>query len=243
MDRAEQCAYLDYSRKCEREGSHHKLIYGSLIEKDKYIQETDLFKIYSLPIYGYPRKGDHFIGFEYGRINGLYDYLHYSYEGELKFTQCEVPNVIKQLFKDNYPDLVGSCHAIIQNVRNSHYASGNVMYGYWIITDDEDYLINAIGEDLGHDLTIESVGHNMQDTNSIPSNFFVGITTERFASNEDEDDHQHLAKQLSGSYSFKDCKLPSREDILIVLHKIHPNLNITSIPMICLIQNMCHCCT
>lgn len=254
MDKAEIDVHNNYQRKYEHEGSHHKLIYGSIIDKDECIQTTDLFKRYSLPIYGYPEEGEHFIGFEYGRINGLYDHLHYTYQGELTFTQAQVPEEIKRLFKETYPELIGSCQAIIQNVRNSHYTSGNLMYGYWIITKKDEYddwhdeiFDISSGADFtdGNKLGLEitSVGHNMEDTNTMPSEFLIGMRIATFTANEGEGDHQDLAKQLSKSYSSDGSGLPSRNEILVILHRIHPDIQITLIPMLCLVQQMCYCCT
>jgi hypothetical protein len=235
MDAAKLSKIRNYAKQCEEEGSHHKLIWGSVIDRDLNIKETALFKKYSLPIYGIPDKGEHFIGFEYGRINGLYDHLHYCYEGELQFTRSEVPDGIRELFEKTYPELTGSRHAIIQNVRNSHYASGRVMHGYWILND----MCDVEGSKLGHDLMVLSIDHNMSHTNSTPSHALIGINLAFF----EQDDSEELADKLSRLYSSRNSKLPSREDVLRILHTIHPDIRISEIPMLCLIQTMCYCCT
>ena len=241
--------YYDYHTKCEKEGSHHKLIYGSLIDKDDDPKQTELFKIYSLAQYGDPTYGDHFIGFEYGRVNGLYDYMRYCYQGSLQLTQCEVPSEIQRLFEETYPNLTGSCLAIIQNVRNCHYVSANVMHGYWIqYTGDETEEVDWIdeisdlsyGSKLEHKLEIVRADHNMRDTNSVPFEFFIGVRIDQF---EEQDEPEILAKQLSKSYSSENSGLPSRKDVLEVLHKVHPDIQITQLPMLCFLQTMCYCCT
>jgi hypothetical protein len=242
--------YFDYAKKSKIEGSYHALIYGAIIDKD--VVETELFKRYSLYLYGYAG-GEKFIGFEYGRIHGLYDKLHYSYGDKLSLTQSKVPEEIKLLFKETYPKLKGSSHAIIQNVDCSHYTSGNIMHGYWInmnnINDDNadkisDISMGANMETYGfNNLEITSVGHNMTDTNSSPSEFFIGVTLKRFTPNEGETDHKKLARQLSKTYYAKNSKLPERDIILKVLHNIDPNITIIPVPMLCLIQGMCYCCT
>jgi hypothetical protein len=186
-------------------------------------------------MYGNPDRGNRFIGFEYGRINSLYDQLHYCYKGELKFTSSEVPDEIKE----TYPNLVGSCHAIIQNVRNSHYVSGKVMHGYWVYSDSDYGLCDTIGDDLDHRLNKNFIDHNMTDTNSVPSHIFIGIQLMRL----NTEDTEELAWQLSRSYSPKNSRLSSREDVLKVLHEINPSVRISEIPMLCLIQTICYCCT
>lgn len=243
--KAREKLYYDYEKKSKIEGSYHALIYGSIITKD--VEETELFKRYSLYLYGYDG-GEKFIGFEYGRIYGLYDKLHYSYGDKLSFTQSKVPEEIKSLFKETYPKLKGGNHAIIQNVRCSHYTSGNVMHGYWIKVDEvSDELYDAsIGgqiETYGHKIEIMNVGHNMTDTNSTPSSYFIGVTLKCFTPNEGDTDHKKLAKQLSKTYYSKDSKLPERDIILKILHNIDPDMDIIQVPMLCLIQGMCYCCT
>lgn len=254
---ARQKLYYDYEQKSNIEGSYHALIYGSILTKKEYfhLKETDLFKKYSLYLYGYSDDGDKFIGFEYGRIYGLYDRLHYSYGTELSFTQTQVPLEIPALFQKDFPELTGNCHAIIQNVRSSHYTSGDVMHGYWINTselnDECSDMISEIAYGASFDkkelnLCITRVGHNMMDTNSVPSEYFIGVTLKQFTPNEGDADHEKLAKQLSKTYSSLNSDLPLRDDILKVLNNIHPTLGekcITQFPMICLIQGMCHCCT
>lgn len=250
-DKAREKLYYDYEKKSKIEGSYHTLIYGSIINKKQYdiIKETELFKKYSLYLYGYSDKGEKFIGFEYGRIYNLYDKLHYSYGDKLSFTQSKVPEEIKLLFKETYPKLKGSSHAIIQNVRCSHYTSGNVMHGYWIKVDEvsdelHEAAMGAKMETYGFDnLEIMNVGHNMTDTNSVPSEYFIGTTLKCFTPNEGDTDHKKLAKQLSKTYYSADSKLPERDIILKVLHNINPNITIIQVPMLCLIQGMCYCCT
>lgn len=260
--------YREYEKKSEIEGTYHSLIYGSIINNDQFltIKETDLFKKFSLYLYGYDG-GDKFIGFEFDRIYGLYDHLHYSYGDKLSFSQAVLPTKIPELFKATYPELTGYCQAIIQNVRCSHYTSGNVMHGYWLDvsethgnTDewiDEIHDIAMCGDDWHKNnkyggennefwIEVMSVGHNMKDTNSVPSEYFVGFTLERFAANEGDEDHPNLAAQLLTSYSIENSRLSSRDVVLQILKKIHPGINthrLSKFPMICLIQGMCYCCT
>lgn len=255
MDKAKLKLYRDYEEKSELEGSYHVLIYGSYINKKQYdiIKETELFKKYSLYLYGYSDKGEKFIGFEYCRIYGLYDKLHYTYGDKLSFTQAKVPNEIKALFKESYPKLKGSSHALIQNVRCSHYTSANVMHGYWITTKEiNDKICDCPqhGENkfktYGFDLDIMNAGHNMIDTNSTPGDYFIGITIKRLAYNDGYTDHKTLAKQLLKTYYSEDSGLPERDIILKVLKKLDPMFNtdcLTQFPMLCLIQCMCYCCT
>ena len=224
--------------------SYHSLIYGSMLTNDEYenVKETELFKKYSLPMYGSP--GDKFIGFEYGRIYGLYDKLHYTYGDTLSFTSATVPDKIKLPFKETYPTLKGSCHAIIQNVYTSHYTSGSVMHGYWINQiENEDKILEIVYgaemETYGHDLVIKEVGHNMLCNDK----YFIGFTIKEITANECDTDHEKLAKQLTKTYSTNNSKLPERDVILRILHNIDPQINLSQLPMLCLLQGMCYCCT
>lgn len=231
--------HRDYERKCEKEGSYHSLIYGSQITN--YVEETELFKKYSLPQYGYLDSGEDFIGFEYGRIYGLYDKLHYTYKGDLTLTQAEVPEEIKIIFKRTYPELEGSCLALIQNVRNFHYVCGSIVHGYWIKMKKEGYdewyddIYEASFGVLTNNLEIVKVAHNMKD---VPSEFIIGIRM--VGINGDE---QEVAGQFSTTYSSLNSGLPSRNKVLSVLHEYNSDIEITALPMLCFVQEMCYCCT
>lgn len=230
--------------KCQ--GSYHLLIFGSIIDDDEYknVKETELFKKYALPMYGNPYGGEKFIGFEYGRIYGLYDKVHYTYGDTLSFTSATVPDNIKSLFEETYPTLKGTCHAIIQNVYTSHYTSGSIMYGYWInqINNEDkilDIVYGAEMETYGYDIQIKEIGHNM--SNSVQ--FFIGVNIKEFVANEGDRDHEKLAEQLTKAYSTTNSKLPERDVILRILRNIDPQINLSQLPMLCLLQNMCYCCT
>jgi len=226
---------------------HHKLIYGATveeIEKNHLIVPLTIepFQKYTLPMYGAPDGGDdEFIGFEYGRIYGLYDNLHYAYDGSLKLTNCSVPSSIKELFNITYPLVIGKCYAIIQDVYTSHYANGNIAYGYWIFTDNDetcDKLSDMSYNESTGDINVLCPGHNMKN---IPSQYFYGKIIKRLPENECSDDCEKLAKQLCKSYT--SINIPSRDNMLEELHQIDPNIKLSTIPIIVLLEGMCYCCT
>ena len=64
--------------------SYHVLIYGfAVCNKNKGLKPQGIFKQYWNPMYG--AKGDQYIGFEYGRIDGMYEQFKSVYDGTLNF--------------------------------------------------------------------------------------------------------------------------------------------------------------
>ena len=125
-------------------------------------------------MYGKPDGGGTFIGFEYGKIYGLYDNLHYSYDS-LTLGNFAVPDFIKTQFKIAYPNLNAKCYAIIQDVYTSHYANGNIMYGYWISTDDDE-IVDELDELCTlHDLDDMECFYPCHNMKHIPGQYFIGI--------------------------------------------------------------------
>lgn len=233
---------VDYIKKIQAPETlpHHKFIYGALVDPAE-ICEVEPFKKYYLPLYGNPHSGECIIGFEYNRVYGLYDNLHYSYT-KLNIVDNEVPNDIITLFEKCYPNLKGTTHAIIQDVYTSHYASGVIMCGYWIL-NEYDYVNDelfdiSMKETFLDNLTIHCLGHNMKDC---PSQYFIGRILSHLSSNEAEDNHHDLAEELSQTYT--QISIPSKDKILSELHKISTDITISIIPSIVLLQTMCYCCT
>lgn len=221
-------------------GSYHSLIYGSQITEQ--IEETELFKKYSL-------SDDHYIGFEYGRVYGIYDNLHYTYQGVLQLTQCEVPEKIKILFKETYPNLEGSSYALIQNLWDTsyhyviggeetkyvdpcYYRPGVIVHGYWIKDYKSDEWDQNIFEasffPLSHNLEIIGIGDNMENR---PSDYMIGMRID-----EIDGDPKKAFEQLSTPYCHIDSNIPSRDKVLNVLHEIHSDIQITAIPMLCFVE-------
>lgn len=227
---------------------HHKLIYGASIENlkkvNKQVSVIAPFQKYTAPM----NSNDtvEFIGFEYGRVCGLYDSLHYSYENELQLCAESVPDSIIGSFADYYPGVTGKSYAIIQDVYTSHYVWGTIMYGYWITTNNKKVTGELCDLELDKkwkNVEIKLPGHNMKD---LPGDLFIGKSLGELSQCEDNDvrDYYKLAKQICKTYMIdNETNLPSRNTILKRLHKVNSKIDISIIPQIALIQNMCYCCT
>src|SRR5205814_4568518 len=120
----------DLNIKFRENMSYHILIYG-VTAKTVNNEVISPFNKYSLPMYGNSTKGEVFIGYEYDRINGLYD-IPRTTDSCLQLSSKKVPGEIKKQFKELYPDSKPKTYALIQNVYTSHYADGKIMFGYWV---------------------------------------------------------------------------------------------------------------
>lgn len=226
---------------------HHKLIYGVSVKNLKKINKKvpiiAPFKKYTAPMNS--NTTTEFIGLEYGRVCGLYDSLHYSYGNELQLCTETVPDFFIELFEKCYPGVTGKSYAIIQDVYTSHYVYGTIMYGYWITAQANivDELCDLKLDKKWKNTEIKLPGHNMKD---LPGELFIGISLGELSQCEDNDsrDYFKLAKQICKKYTLDDePDILSRNTILKLLHTINPEIDISIIPQIALIQNTCYCCT
>lgn len=253
------------SAKTGYNGSHHKLIYGFPLSDSLDSEESNHgnpFRKYYLPMYGCDDVGEGgFIGFEYGRVNGLFDNFNPSYNGRLCFNTAEVPREIIQLFKERYPNRQAKCYALLQNAYTSHYACGEIMYGYAITLNESDpgedadtlndHTHTKLEGDLSGKLQIVEVGHNMDTSSAQRSScsydYFVGTSINGFTTCEDNDGCEKLAEELSTQYRAPH-DFPSKEEIQTILDKIGGTekpikYSLSFLPMLVFVQTMCYCCT
>ncbi len=219
----------------------------------RYLKIIPPFKQYTMPMYG-GSENHKFIGYEYGRINGIFNQLHYD-TTELHFSHSKVPDKIVELWKKTYPKLEAKCYAIIQDVYTCHYANGYVGYGYWMFEYDncDGYCFGNDLESLEHHY-ISQISHTMKDT---PSSLFCGVNLNEFSNIDELDDCEELAEQLCQVYK-PSSKLASRETIIMhitgnVLSKLNHNIRriimtklddiLSPTPVIAFIPTMCYCCT
>lgn len=237
--------------------SFHRLIYGAWVgEEDKYEREESKkpkqkksielkypFKQFALPMYGKQDAGDKFIGFEYARIDGLFDnYTHDS--DKLILVNSEPRQELMEMFRETWPDLKAKSYALIQNVRVSHHANGVIAYGYWVHTKNDD-ILDLIAKNINNSkkkMGFISVSHNM--VKSTPSEHFYGIILEYLPSCEDgADDCVTLAKKLRKTY--EPVEIPSKskckERIVELLN--NDDFTLGKTPEIVVISTMCYCCT
>jgi len=222
------------------QNSYHILIYGTFIDKD--IKCISPFKEYYTPMRD--EKGLNFIGFQFDRINRLYqDYIHDP--NILIISNVSPSQAIKNLWNETYPEIEGKCYCLIQNV--SHYTNGSVAYGYWINTEnyETDDLLNDFhmrGKNI-NGMTMFSPDHVQSD--STPAPFFYGKLLARLPENEDENDCELSATNFMKIY--KPQNIPSRLECLndiINKIKIDPkSIIFFDQPEITVICNMCYCCT
>jgi hypothetical protein len=222
--------------------SHHVLIYGAYAKKNTIVVSP--FKKYTLPMYGDSNKGESFIGIKYGKIDKLYK--NYTSNEHNLLLLCSEPSLeIKKLFSRIYPDLEGDCHALIQNVYTSHYASGVIAYGFWIYPKNEEVL-DLLNEESfflsKQDMGVIPVSHIMEK--STPSAYFYGkVITVLKPLEEPADDCKKLAKKLSKLYepvAISDyCSSTTS-----LAKKIKTNeFFLHKYPEIAVISTMCYCCT
>jgi len=225
---------------------HHKFIYGvpakEIKKKYGYVIIKSPFATYKAPDRDAKDIGK-FIGIEYGRINNLFNEFTYTYDTTFTVSQnCILPQCIIDLFKETYPDVEGNSYALIQNVYCAKFVNGYVATGYWIFCEEEtkDKLIEAYSEGIMK-LDVLEVGHNM--AKNTPSNLFIGSIIEKINDCEDCDPwcFNDLAKTLHKTYTAGD--IPDRGSILNMLHEFDKFIVISHIPMTCVIESMCYCCT
>lgn len=219
----------------------HILIYGMVSNGQN---AKNIFRSYSLPMYG-SADDTVYIGYEYGRINGLYDeYKQINENG--KICEFSVPQKIKDLFKILYPGETPKCYALIQNVYTSHYCYGSVVYGYPIIakSGNKDDLYEILVEDCNSKdddgmviISSDGMGHNMKN---LPSQYIYGKAKELVVC-EDEDDCEELALQLTSTHIRP--TLESRDVLLERLSDYSTDITLAAEPIFTIYQQMCYCCT
>lgn len=245
--------------KKEQKESHHILIYGFCLDDHPSTEPKKDFILHKMPMYGnFYNKNEKgynqrtFIGFEYGMIKGLYDHATTKFD-DMQLSQDIVPDVIKQSFSECYPDIEPKCYALIQNVYTSHYASGLIMYGYFMDLEatenvDEDYDIRELvdrmqgNKDFDFDIEYFSAGHNMKYPNDYMC--FVGKKVTELPCLEDSDESAILAEQLTKVHS-RPTNIKTSEEIKNIIEKFGELkvIKSTKIPQMATIQTMCYCCT
>lgn len=238
---------------------HHKLIYGASLYNIKKIcgnvPITSPFQIYKGPDRDSDEIGE-YVGFECARINGLFTDFTYTYGKTLSLCDYTIPKRIIDAFNTAYPGVYATTYALIQNVYCAKFVNGYIATGYWIFCDEEtkDELNERYNEGFTGALSkldILEVMHNM--AKNTPSGLFIGKTVTHIKNCEDCEPwcFNKLANKLCTSYEA--AELPSRDRILTELHnlnilssspdKVHASIVISDIPMTCVIETRCYCCT
>lgn len=241
--------------------SYYSLIYGSVFEEIKmvypdieYVDDEPLIKIYSLPLYGCNKCDDEenmIVGIEYGRIYNLYENAKYTYDNKMQISDATIPDKIKHIFDQKYPNIKGKYYAVIQNVYTSHYVSGLIMYGYWILSEnvldlDTEILLGDViysYNDIDNEYDIIQCGHNMKHT---PSKKFIGKILSYLDETETGECCESLAKKFRKINSTENIEILSTEDLHLSLNELAGaplHIRFSPAPMIAVIQTMCHCCT
>jgi hypothetical protein len=227
---------------------HHKLIYGApakeIRKKCGGVNVKSPFAVYKGPPRDAKEIGS-YIGFECGRVNGLFTDFTYTYDKTFTIIDYAIPQQIKELFEQTYPGVDAMIYALIQDVYCAKFARGFVATGYWVFCDEEtkDNIMEAYNEGSfnNFDIVPIKVGHNM--VKNTPSDLFIGNIIGDIENCEDCEPwcFNELAEKLSGTYTAND--IPDRKNILEILQKVGGDVNISLIPMTCVIEGMCYCCT
>ncbi len=201
----------------------------------------DLKQFY-IPMYG-TNDSNKVYGFEFGRINELFDNPSFVYNGELRLNTALPPVEIIDMYTKHFPKVKMHSHAMIQNVYTSHYACGSIMYGYWFEIEDKDddgyqYEIEITTDITLDDNKIEfvNVSHTCMVGNT---NRFCGIELCYIGGVECSDDMIEWHNMFSRTY--KPVKILTPEEIEKRCDAI---IKITlKYPILTFIPTMCYCCT
>jgi hypothetical protein len=221
---------------------HYKLIYGASARVCSDVQKPfQKYKFPCEPLAKHDVNEYSIVGFEYGRIYGMYENSEYSY-GTMRISNSTVPNQVVELFRQTYPGVDATCYALINDVTSPWMVEGLIAYGYWIMSDNRETLRKLNDKSYNSESLIISTnyGHNVK--NNI-SDFFYGKTVDHFdtADSDSADGYKKLAKQFNHIY--EPVEIPARETILSELHTIDPEIQLSEFPMLVLIQTHCYCCS
>lgn len=202
----------------------------------------------------------------------MFSEFTYTYGKTLTLCDSIVPKYIINLFRVAFPNVNANVYALIQNVYCAKFVRGYVATGYWIFCDEEtkDELKERYNKGFSGVLSyldILEVRHNMGK--NTPSELFIGKTIADIDCCEDCEPwcFYDLAKKLYIPHEA--AELPSKDKILTGLHDLgissclsslpdqvytttteatttctaSCNIAISEIPMTCVIETMCYCCT
>lgn len=222
---------------------HHILIYGICDPNLKIIE----------PFQEYYNGDIRFVGFEYSRIDRLFENYTGGYD-KLLISGSTPSQLLIDLWNETYPNIESAqydakSYALIKGTREYSFGKANVCFGYWINTNDLDVL-DSIHEEVNGDdninginLRLLSVEHNMY--NYVPTGLFYGVVLDELP-NEDEDDNEFVATCFNKLYV--PVPIPSRSDIITYLvNKFNiddpKKLIISDKSELVVIETVCHCCS
>ena len=207
--------------------------------------------IYYRPMYSKDLKDELYVGFDYDHISDIFVDSPSIYSGQFRLSGGAPPQEIIDSYSKHFPDLKLTNYALLQNAYTSHYASGNIMYGYYVNYDgvsNWDELHDLFyRDDTVLDLEIVGVDHA---SSKHKCELFIGITLGSISGVEDCDDAENNAKALSKIY--EPVKIPSKQEILKELNIKLANEEInsclsekhfSSYPVLTFVPTMCYCCT
>lgn len=223
---------------------HHKIIYGCVLQRNDSIEPIYPFKKYNVPHYG-EKAPLNFIGFEYDRIDNLCNKYKFLFQGCLTFVQGEVPRKIKDLFSTTYPNKKGHSYALIQNVYiqnvyiqnvyTDHYATGSILVGYPIITNENSNKIDLSNITENKETGFRIINTSSSQTIKLPFRYFYGKEIVKLETCESADTCRKLAKQLKQTYIFNPNKMPNREQYLKDLG-LDSRFTLSDLPCICFVN-------
>lgn len=223
---------------------HHKCIYGATVgdirKKNKKALVTDPFQKYRYLSNPNKDGSDDFIGFEYDRIYGLYHNYRYSYNDTLQISNNSVPDSIVELFAKTYPGVKANTYAFIEDKYKHSLTSADVIFGYWIFSDNgySDDISGVNFETIDNDMQVYCPAHTMRNN---PSDYFVGKSVGYLSYTFDPKSCHELEKKLHEEY--KSVDIPSKRKILGLLREDDPDVTLSKLPMLVLLQGNCYCCT
>lgn len=232
---------MDYDRLKQTSLVH---IYGFPVDYDEKFELKSPATLFKLAFYGsedyHDDDGDekmHYIGIKFGEQKAPFQKLYATQSGTFQISDFEPTEEMKKQMANLYPDKVLSCHSFLQNVYTSHYYTGRIMVGYFILTGEKD--VGAAGDVVSEDDKNSDIDFVML-ANSLESNFagFIGkqigpdFVTFDFSHIDDPGNaFYRLCKKTYNMDDYKDFQITFKPGCL------------TSQKMIAFVPEMCYCCT
>jgi len=206
-----------------------------------------------LPMYG-TYQNEPYYGFEYTTVCGLFESPPYVVvSGKnccdgLSIVTADPPKQIANLYQKHFPNLKPHSFALIDNVYTSHYATGDIMFGFFC-KDKDIYDANDLEVHAWNSGVVAEIAHCYKNKNNNDFDYFCGIKLfEGGGGIECPEDAIKFAEMLQRRHvvpkrhrnvrKFKEflrTKLFSED--------IHSYKFQTEYPVITFVPQMCHCCT
>lgn len=215
--------------------SVHKLIYGFFADaKSIDISCRRPIQIFYPKMYGEYDKEYMYVGILLETYDGLFDDCIEPCNKLKFFKSRSISWKTRHIMEKAFPNETFDIYCLLDNVYTSHYACGNIMYGFYL-----KIAKNDIDKARAHDELVY-LECNQRINDNV---FFYGINVcciEGLDSPDVSKKPSHrLAKQLTKTYNVKKLKLPAL-DLTVLDNLTYKKISHTGLSFI---QTMCYCCT